>query len=95
MRDPIPRCVWVKKDQKFAVWRCVSRVDYGTKYCHNSPALREKPLQDAILAAINTVMSQQDALMGQIEEAMRMEPIPFPGSMSIVVGGRKRARAPE
>ena len=77
------RCVWVKKGQKFAVWRCASRIDYGTKYCHDSPTLREEPLQAAILAAINTVMSQQEALVGQIEGAMRMELIPFPGAMSI------------
>ena len=77
------RCVWVKKGQRFAVWRCASRIDYGTKYCHDSPTLREEPLQAAILAAINTVMSQQEALVGQIEGAMRMELIPFPGAMSI------------
>ena len=77
------RCVWVKRGQKFAVWRCASRVDYGSKYCHDSPTLREGPLQAAILAAINTAMSQQEALMGQIEDAMRMELIPFPGAMSI------------
>ena len=77
------RCVWVKRGQKFAVWRCASRIDYGTKYCHDSPTLREEPLQAAILAAINTVMSQRETLVGQIEDAMRMELIPFPGSMSI------------
>ena len=36
------RCVWVKRGQKFAVWRCASRVDYGSKYCHDSPTLRHK-----------------------------------------------------
>ena len=77
------RCVWVKRGQKFAVWRCASRIDYGTKYCHDSPTLREETLQAAILAAINTVMSQQEMLMGQIEDAMRTELIPFPSSMSI------------
>jgi len=78
------RCVWVKRGEKFAVWRCASRIDYGTRYCHHSPTLREAPLQAAILAAINTVMSQREALVGQIEDAMRMELIPFPGgSMSV------------
>lgn len=77
------RCVWVKKGQKFAVWRCASRIDYGTKYCHNSPTLREEYLQAAILAAINNAMSQREILIGQIEDAMRIELIPFPGSMSV------------
>ena len=77
------RCVWVKRGQKFAVWRCASRIDYGKKYCHSSPTLREKPLQAAILTAINAAMSQREVLVGQIEDAMRMELIPFPGSMSV------------
>lgn len=65
------------------MWRCASRIDYGTKYCHNSPTIREEPLQAAILAAINTVMSQREALLGQIEDSMRMELIPTPGAMSV------------
>lgn len=77
------RCVWTKRGQKFAVWRCASRVDYGTKYCHNSPTLHEEPLHAAILAAINCSMSQREVLVGQIEDAMRMELIPSPGSMSV------------
>ena len=77
------RCVWAKRGLKCAVWRCASRVDYGTKYCHNSPTLREEPLQAAILAAINTAMSQREVLVGQIEDAMRMELISSPGSMSV------------
>ena len=32
------RCTWRNHDgSKRIVWRCVSRVDYGHKYCHNSP----------------------------------------------------------
>ena len=74
------RCVWFKRGQKFAVWRCASRIDYGTKYCHSSPpTIREELLQAAILSAINSVMSQRETLAGQIEESMRMELIPFPG----------------
>ena len=77
------RCVWTKRGQKFAVWRCASRVDYGSKYCHAPPTLREETLQAAILSVINTVMSQRETLVGQIEDAMRMELIPFPGSLSV------------
>ena len=61
------------------MWRCASRVDYGTTYCRSSPTLDEKPLQDAILAAINSAMSRKDVLISQITDAMRMELIPFPG----------------
>ena len=73
------RCVWNKRGQKWAVWRCASRVDYGSKYCKQSPTLYEKPLQRAILAALNSVMSKKEALAGQITEAMRIELLSLPG----------------
>jgi len=78
------RCTWSKQGRKRIVWRCVSRLDYGTKYCHNSPTLDEEPLQKAILAAINSVMSQKSRLIRQITSAMEMELAPVPGeSMSL------------
>ena len=61
------------------VWRCVSRLDYGTKYCHNSPTLDEESLQRSILAAINSVMSQKSDLIRQITSAMEVEVAPVPG----------------
>ena len=39
------RCTWTRPDGKRVVWRCVSRLDYGKKYCHSSPTLDEAPLQ--------------------------------------------------
>ena len=78
------RCVWSKNGKKKAVWRCTSRIDYGTKYCHESPTLHEEPLKAAILAAINSAMSRRAALVEQIADAMRMELAPIPGeSMSL------------
>lgn len=73
------RCVWAKRGKKRTVWRCVSRLDYGTKYCHNSPTLDEEPLQKAILAAINTVMGKREDMACQISEAMELELAPVPG----------------
>ena len=35
------RCTWNIRGKKKIVWRCVSRLDYGKKYCHNSPTLDE------------------------------------------------------
>lgn len=53
-------------------------------YCKDSPSIDEKPLQDAILAAINQVMSRKEDLVAQIEDSMRMELSPIPNeSMSI------------
>ena len=78
------RCAWTKRGKKRVVWRCASRVDYGSRYCKDSPTLDEKPLQEAILAAINQAMSRKDELVAQIEDAMWMELVPAPGTaMSI------------
>ena len=51
------RVVWTQHGEKRAVWRCSSRLDYGKKYCKESPTLDESPLQQAVLAAINASMS--------------------------------------
>ena len=51
------RCTWKRNGKARVVWRCVSRLDYGTKYCHQSPTMDEEPLQQAIMAAINSVQA--------------------------------------
>lgn len=73
------RCTWSKKGKKRVVWRCVSRLDYGTKYCHQSPTMDEETLQRSILAAINSAMSHKNELIRQIAGAMEMELVPIPG----------------
>lgn len=78
------RCTWARNGKKRVVWRCVSRLDYGTKYCHNSPTLDEEPLQKAILTALNSAMSNKPALIQKITGAMESELAPTPGeSMSL------------
>ena len=73
------RCTWVRNGEKRVVWRCVSRLDYGTKYCHDSPTLDEAPLQKAILAVINKVMSRKASLVQTLTGAMELELAPIPG----------------
>ena len=63
------RCTWKRNGKARVVWRCVSRLDYGTKYCHQSPTMDEEPLQQAIMAAINSVMDSKGAICSQITEA--------------------------
>ena len=73
------RCTWAKNGRKRIVWRCVSRLDYGTKYCHNSPTIDEEPLQQAILQAINSVMAEKELLVDKITGALERELVPIPG----------------
>ena len=78
------RCTWSKRGKKRVVWRCVSRLDYGTKYCHNSPSVDEDQLQRSILAAINSAMSRKSTLIRKITGAMEQVLAPIPGeSMSL------------
>ncbi len=60
-------------------WRCISRLDYGKRYCHDSPTLRELPLQNAILSAINEAMSEKPVLLDRIKSAMSLELLPVQG----------------
>lgn len=74
------RCTWRNHDgSKRIVWRCVSRVDYGQKYCHNSPTLDEVPLQNAILAAINKSASEKSNVVYLLNSAMEKELAPISG----------------
>lgn len=73
------RCTWSKRGKKKVVWRCVSRLDYGTKYCHQSPTLEEGSLQRTILAAISSVMSQKETIISRITGAMEQTLAPIPG----------------
>jgi hypothetical protein len=49
---PYRRCTWSKNGQKKFVWRCISRLDFGKKYCADSPSIEESVLQAAILEAL-------------------------------------------
>lgn len=51
--SPYKRVTWARDGKKRIVWRCVSRLEFGTKYCHVSPTLDEGKLHHAILDAMN------------------------------------------
>ena len=74
------RCTWRNRDgSKRIVWRCVSRVDYGNKYCHDSPTLDEEPLHRAILASINSTVKGKDRIIYNLKSAMEKELAPVAG----------------
>ena len=49
---PYKRCTWARNDKKRIVWRCISRLEFRTDYCHNSPTLDEDRLHRAIVDAM-------------------------------------------
>ncbi len=50
---PYRRAVWTQTGVKRPVWRCVSRLEHGSKYCKSSPTIHEEPLHRAIIQAVN------------------------------------------
>ena len=50
---PYRRCTWNVHGKKQIVWRCISRLDHGSKYCKSSPTIHEEPLHRAIIQAVN------------------------------------------
>jgi DNA invertase Pin-like site-specific DNA recombinase len=66
---PYRRQVWSKYGQKTAVWRCENRLKNGTKAnCKNSPTLKEEPLHNAIMTAINSVVENNEDFIGAFRE---------------------------
>lgn len=76
--QPYRRQVWSKYGVKKPVWRCDSRLKYGTKKCSHSPTLAETTLHEAIMEAINSVVEDQ----GEFVEAFRENVIRIIGSYS-------------
>ena len=90
------RCTWTSLGRKYPVWRCTSRLNYGTKYCRDSPTIKEEPLQAAILAAINSAMSDKPALLDRIKNAVSLELLPVQGqTMSLADIEQRLARLDE
>ena len=63
---PYRRCTWSRNGKKKIVWRCVSRLDYGKKYCKNSPSVEESRLHNAIAAAITKKANSEEINIGGI-----------------------------
>ena len=55
------RCTWSKYGKKKIVWRCINRLDYGTKYCEHSPTVSEEALKRAIVRAIQKFNQEDEA----------------------------------
>ena len=66
------RCTWTIRGKKKIVWRCVSRLDYGTKYCKESPSMEEGALHRAIMEAVNASMDSKDELVRGITDSLML-----------------------
>ena len=68
------RQIWNIHGKKCPVWRCVSRLDNGSRYCKRSPSIHEDKLHRAILSAINEYYDCKDSikelLKSNVEQAL-------------------------
>ena len=55
------RVTWTSRGKKQIVWRCVSRLDHGKKYCKDSITVKEGELQEAIVRAIRKFNEEDDS----------------------------------
>lgn len=69
---PYKRVTWSRNGKKKIVWRCTSRLDYGTKYCKQSPTLEEHILQDAILRALQLPPEDRNELASTIKQNLQI-----------------------
>ncbi|MCM1530571.1 MAG: recombinase family protein [Alistipes sp.] len=60
---PYRRTTWSARGKKQIVWRCISRLEHGKKYCPDSPTIKEENLQKGIIRAINNYYSCRDDIV--------------------------------
>mgnify|MGYP002407367497 CR=1 FL=1 len=64
---PYRRCTWSKNGKKKIVWRCINRLDYGKKYCKESPSVEESILQDTILESLTGLVRTNTAALKNLK----------------------------
>ena len=64
--SPYKRVTWARNGKNRIVWRYVSRLAFGTKYCHNSPTRDVSKLHSAIFATINEFAAIRQAVCPDI-----------------------------
>jgi len=69
---PYKRVTWARGEKKKIVWRCISRLEYGKKFCHNSPPLDEEKLHKAIIAALNKYVANREELCSSAYDLIRL-----------------------
>ena len=55
------RVTWNIRGKKKIVWRCVSRLDYGKKYCKDSVTVEEEALHGAVVRALNRFHAEDES----------------------------------
>lgn len=65
--DIYRRIAWNNRGKKYTVWRCCTRVTHGPEACE-ARTIREEDLQEAVVEAINQLISESSQLKEIIKE---------------------------
>ncbi|MBR4319528.1 MAG: recombinase family protein [Oscillospiraceae bacterium] len=68
---PYRRVTWNVHGKKAIVWRCISRLDHGSRYCKNSPTIHEEPLHRGIIQAINEYHGCAEEIAGILKSGTK------------------------
>ncbi|MCM1060079.1 MAG: recombinase family protein [Eubacterium sp.] len=64
------RVTWTAKGFKEIKWRCINRIQYGKRKCHNSPTIDEESLHKAIISVINEFCEVKDDVIKVLRESV-------------------------
>ena len=65
------RVTWTIHGRKQIVWRCINRLEFGKRYCGNSPSIPEEALHAAIVKSIQSLLDgRQEELASCLQETI-------------------------
>lgn len=84
------RCTWPSHGNKRIVWRCISRLEHGKKYCQTSPTVPEEELQAAVVRTLNRFNAEHRDTYLNLMKATIDEALGLKGNNEEVAGLRQR-----
>ncbi len=66
------RVTWSRGGKKKVVWRCINRLEYGTKYCKESPTIEESRLHTAIVTALNRLDKDKEDVLQTLRAGLQL-----------------------
>lgn len=70
--SPYRRITWYRDGNKKVVWRCLNRVEHGTKYCKDSPSFDESLLHGAIVKALNSLSDDKNEIIPVLKYSLSL-----------------------
>lgn len=66
------RVTWARGGKKKVVWRCINRLENGTKYCKESPTIEESRLQQALVTALNRMDEDKEDVIQTLKAGLQL-----------------------